>query len=247
MTSALTSLTPITQPKSASETIAEQLRQVIASGTIGAGEKLPSENELARTFEVSRPVVREALRGLTMMGIVESRKGGGCYVTDLTAPRLMEPLSFYLSLRDYSMDEMFRARVLIDSELARGAALAVDQEQVASLKKMVRMGFELTDDPVGFRVMDAQFHALIATAGGNAFLHSVSQSLYGLAVDLRRKASEMPGVLKQSARDHEAIALAIEAGDPDAAGNAMTRHVENIRETTILAQRSERKDQPDAP
>ena len=85
---------PLPQQKSASERVGDRLRDLIASGNLAAGEKLPSENELARALHVSRPVVRDALRGLSMMGIVESRQGGGGYVTDLSASRLMSPLSF---------------------------------------------------------------------------------------------------------------------------------------------------------
>jgi GntR family transcriptional repressor for pyruvate dehydrogenase complex len=226
---------PIEPTRSSSERIGEQLRALIASGTIAPGEKLPSENELARAMQVSRPVVREALRGLAMMGIVESRQGGGCFVTDLTPSRLMEPLAFYLQLRDYSLDELFRARTLIDSGISADAARNATPTQRARLEEMAHHGLDLTDDPVGFRVLDAQFHGLISDASGNAFLQSVSQSLYSLAIDLRRRASEIPDVLTQSAADHIAIAQAIVAGDVQAAGRAMSEHVEHIRATTAMA------------
>ena len=71
MKSALEHIVPLTQNKSASQRVAERLRELIASGNLAPGEKLPSENELVRALQVSRPVVREALRGLNMMGIVE--------------------------------------------------------------------------------------------------------------------------------------------------------------------------------
>ena len=110
MTRALDRLAPLEQNRSASERVGERLRELIGSGNLAPGEKLPSENELARALRVSRPVVREALRGLAMMGIVESRQGGGCFVTDLRANRLMEPLAFFLKLKDYGLDDLFRAR-----------------------------------------------------------------------------------------------------------------------------------------
>ena len=226
---------PLPQQKSASERVGDRLRDLIASGNLAAGEKLPSENELARAMQVSRPVVREALRGLSMMGIVESRQGGGCYVTDLSASRLMSPLSFYLQLRDYSTVELFRARSLIDGGLAADAARNGDEFQKGRLMEMAVLGHDLSVDPVGFRVMDAQFHDLISAMAGNGFLHSVSQSLYSLAIELRRRASKMPGVTAQSARDHRAIAKAIVAGDADAAQMAMLAHVEHIRTTTLQA------------
>jgi GntR family transcriptional repressor for pyruvate dehydrogenase complex len=231
----LAAIVPLQQQKSASQRVGDQLRALVASGTLAPGEKLPSEHELARALEVSRPVVREALRGLAMMGIVESRQGGGCYVTDLSASRLLSPLSFYIQLRDYSLVDLFRARSHIDSGLAADAARNASAEQAARLREMARLGAGLTGDPVGFRVLDAQFHALIGEAADNAFLLVMSQSLYALAVDLRRRASAMPGVLTQSAADHLAIADAIASGDAVAAAQAMAAHVDHIRATTALA------------
>ncbi len=235
MQAPLSALSPIEQQKSASERVGEQIRELIASGNLAAGEKLPSENELSRALQVSRPVVREALRGLSMLGLVESRQGGGCYVTDLHVDRLMEPLSFFLRLNEHSLDDLFEARAMIDCGQAKAAAARATEDQKARLLEMARIGFDLVDDPVGFRVMDAQFHSLISEAAGNAFLNSVAQSFYSLAMDARRRASAMPGVLEQSAKDHDAIAKAIVAGDGRAAAAAMDQHVNNIRLTTLAA------------
>lgn len=231
--STLDKLTPIDQRPSASERVAERLVSLISSGNIAPGDKLPSENELSKALQVSRPVVREALRGLAMMGIVASRQGGGCYVTDLTPQRLMAPLSFALSLQDYNIDSLFRAREVIDTGIAADAARNATAAQVTMLKELVEAGYKLVDDPIGFRVMDAEFHALVATAANNDFLEKVCSSLYSLAIEQRRKASGKPGVLQRSAADHAEIVAAIEAKDPDAASAAMGRHVENIRKSTL--------------
>ncbi|KKB11948.1 hypothetical protein VE25_09880 [Devosia geojensis] len=229
----LEKLTPIDQKPSASERVAERLIGLISSGNIAPGDKLPSENELSKALQVSRPVVREALRGLAMMGIVASRQGGGCYVTDLTPQRLMAPLSFALSLKDYTIESLFRARQVIDTGIAAEAARYASDEQIGTPRELAEAGHRLVDDPVGFRVMDAQFHELIAAAANNDFLEKVSNALYSLAIEQRRKASAQPGVLKVSAADHAAIAEAIAGHDPQAASAAMGVHVENIRRTTM--------------
>lgn len=231
--STLEKLTPLDQRPSASARVAERLVTLISSGNIAPGDKLPSENELSKALQVSRPVVREALRGLAMMGIVASRQGGGCYVTDLKPQRLMAPLSLALSLQDYNIESLFRARQVIDTGIAADAARCATAAHMATLQEMVDAGFKLIDDPIGFRVMDAEFHALIATAADNDFLEKVCNSLYSLAIEERRKASAKPGVLQRSARDHAEIVDAIMAKDPDAASAAMGRHVENIRKTTL--------------
>lgn len=229
----LDKLQPIDVTPSASEKVAERLMSLIASGNIAPGDKLPSENELAKALHVSRPVVREALRGLTMMGIVQTQQGGGSYVTDLKPNRLMAPLSFVLSLQDYSLESLFTARTVIDGGLAAEAARNVTPEQLERFTELVEVAYRTVDDPVAFRVADVEFHELIGTAANNAFLDRVSRSLYSLAVDQRRKASEIPGVLNQSARDHDAIVKALAAGDPKAAESAMAGHVAHIRKTTL--------------
>lgn len=233
MKSALDSIAPLTQARSASERVADRLRDLIRSGNIRPGERLPSEHELAGALQVSRPVVREALRGLAMMGVVETRRGGGCFVTDLTPGRLMEPLSSFLELSEHSLSELFEARRHIDGGVAEQAAIHAAPDQIEAMKGMVAQGYELTGDPVGFRVMDAEFHELISDAGRNDFLHRMSQALYRLALDRRRAASAIPGVLAQSARDHDAIVAAIASGDAETAGKAMRRHVDHIRDTTF--------------
>ena len=151
----LDKLVPIDQRPSASERVAERLMSLIGSGNIAPGDKLPSENELAKALHVSRPVVREALRGLAMMGIVESRQGGGNYVTDLKPNRLMAPLSFVLSLQDYSLESLFRAREVIDTGLAAEAARKVTSEQLDRFAELVELGYRTVDDPVAFRRADS--------------------------------------------------------------------------------------------
>ncbi len=229
----LDQLKPIDSKPSASERVAERLMALIASGNIAPGDKLPSENELTKALHVSRPVVREALRGLAMLGVVESKQGGGCYVTDLKPNRLMAPLSFVLSLQDYSLDSLFAARTVIDCGLAASAARNVTASQLERFAELIEVAYQTVRDPVAFRLADSEFHELIGTASDNAFLDRVSRSLYGLAIDQRRKASEMPGVLDQSARDHDAIVKALVARDPNAAEAAMAEHVEHIRRTTL--------------
>lgn len=234
----LDQLKPIDSRPSASERVAERLTALISSGNIAPGDKLPSENELSKALNVSRPVVREALRGLAMMGIVESRQGGGCYVTDLKPNRLMAPFSFVLSLQDYSLESLFRARVVIDTGLAAEAARNATPDQIGLMQDLVEAGFKLLDDPIGFRVMDSEFHELVGEAAANDFLDRVSRSLYSLAIDQRRRASAVPGVLERSAADHKAIAEAIAERDADAAAAAMARHVDNIRTSTLAVMQS---------
>jgi GntR family transcriptional repressor for pyruvate dehydrogenase complex len=221
--------------KPAAERVADRLLDLVRTGNLRAGDKLPHENELARALQVSRPVVREALRGLAIMGVVQTYQGDGCYVTDLTPARLLAPLSFAISLADYTIDTLFQARFVVDVSLAGFAAANATSNHMTRLGDLVRTGFALVNDPVAFRVMDVEFHDAVNDAAGNPFLAKVGSALYQLALDLRRIASEIPGVLEQSARDHAAIAAAVSARDAAAAEAAMRQHLTQIQATTHLA------------
>jgi GntR family transcriptional repressor for pyruvate dehydrogenase complex len=221
--------------KPAAERVADRLLHLVRTGNLRAGDKLPHETELARALQVSRPVVREALRGLAMMGVVQTHQGDGCYVTDLTPARLLGPLSFAISLEDYTIQTLFQARFVVDVSLAGFAAAHATEVQLGRLDDLVATGFTLVGDPVAFRVMDVAFHDAVNDAASNPFLAKVGSALYQLAIDLRRIACEMPGVLEQSARDHAAIAAAIGTRDAAAAEAAMRRHLSRIQATTSEA------------
>jgi GntR family transcriptional regulator, transcriptional repressor for pyruvate dehydrogenase complex len=221
--------------KSVAERVADRLLELIRSGNLQAGDKLPTENELAKAMQVSRPMVREALRGLSILGVVESRQGGRCYVTDLSPARLMAPLQMIISIDETNVDALFEARVAIEGELLRLDAKRITNEDLQKLRDMVRTGHDLTGDAVGFRVMDLEFHQMLMDIAGNPFLARGARSLYELGMEYRRIASETPGVLARSAKEHEAIVDALAQRDPDKAAAAMHAHLKSIARSTIDA------------
>lgn len=230
-------VTPLLRSKSAAERVVTQIIDLIRSGNLKAGDRLPSETELASAFQVSRPVIREALRGLAILGVVETRQGGRCFVTDLTVARLMAPLQFVISLDESSVDALHQARLMIETGIARQAAVLTSDKVLARLDEMVAGGFELAGDPLGFRMLDQEFHRTINQLGGNPFLEVVAQSLYELGMEYRRIATETPGVIERSAKEHRDIVESLKAGDPDAAAASMRAHLESIHNTTLGAMR----------
>lgn len=231
-------VTPLLRGKSAAERVVTQIIDLIRSGNLKAGDRLPSEAELASAFQVSRPIIREALRGLAILGVVETRQGGRCFVTDLTVARLMAPLRFVVALDESNVDALHQARLLIETGIVREAAARITPAALARLEEMVASGFELQGDPLGFRMLDQTFHRTINQLGGNPFLEVVAQSLYELGMEYRRIATEAPGALDRSAVEHRAIVEALAAGDADAAASAMAAHLESIHRTTLAAMRA---------
>ena len=224
-------LSPI-QREGAAEQVARRILALVQSGSLRAGDHLPAERELATILGVSRPVVREALRGLSILGVVRVRPGGGAFISALDAADLLAPLQFFISLDRYTVDALFDARTLIEGGIARRAAEQMTPAQIAKLRGIVAPQNELTADPVGFRVSDLEFHQMLIDAAGNPFLARVASSLNVLGMEYRRAASENPAVLALSVRDHEQILAAIERRDPAAAQAAMEQHLRNIHRST---------------
>jgi len=187
------------------------------------------------SLQVSRPSVREAIRGLTILGVVTTRQGGGAYISALGAEELLRPLEFFISLEEVNVRQLYDARVLIESDVARRAAVEVTDEQLLRMTQILDSQALRLDDPISFRLSDTEFHELIWRSAANPFLYRIGKSLNVLGMEFRRLASETPGVLAQSHHDHRAILAALSKRDPDSAAEAAARHMRNVFDSTVMS------------
>jgi len=185
---------------------------------------------LAATLGVSRPSLREALRALSLLGVLRIRQGGGVYVSSLDPESLLAPLHFFISLDARNLEDLFDARIVVESEITRIAARKISPESLAILKDCVDLEAHEVDDEDKFIESDVKFHKVLFESVDNAFLHRFASSLHILGKASREITGHIPGVVKQSLKDHERIFLAIQAGDEDAAADAMRQHLSNVRE-----------------
>jgi DNA-binding FadR family transcriptional regulator len=218
---------------SVSDQVAERILELVRNRTLRAGDQLPTERDLAASLRVSRPSVREAIRGLTLMGIVRSVQGGGAYIGDLDAQSLLEPLQFFISLEDVNIQELYDARMMIESGVARRAAELMTDERIRELENIYKLQKDTLEDPVRFRISDSLFHELIWEGCGNAFLSRIGKSLHVIGQEFRQRASETPGVLRQSYADHRLLLKAIKARDAEAAARAAAKHMQNVLQSTL--------------
>lgn len=223
--------------RSIAEQVANRIISMIKSGNLKPGDKLPTEQQMSVAFGISRPPLREALKALTLMGVLSSRQGGRYTITDLSPARMVAPFNTMLSIADYSVHEQFGARSVVDIELVRLCAEHAGPELRQRLLKLAVDGRAFEQDPVAFRLLDIEFHQTINTGAGNGLLAALAQILYDLGLDVRRTASELPGVIRKSVAQHVAVAEAIVAGETDAAVAAYLTHLEHVRDTTIAAMR----------
>jgi GntR family transcriptional regulator, transcriptional repressor for pyruvate dehydrogenase complex len=226
---------PVTTRRPISEQVANRILAMIKSGNLRSGDRLPTEQQMGIAFGISRPPLREALKALTLMGVLESRQGGRYMVTDLSPSRLVAPFNVMLSVSDYDVHEHFEARSIVDLELIRLAALRATSDQKRLIMQHAVDGRAFLDDPVAFRLLDTEFHQSLNEASGNQLLTALAQGLYDIGLDMRRVASGLPGVIRKSVTQHIALAEAVTAGDQARAVEAGRRHLEHVRDTTIIA------------
>ena len=221
--------------RSISEQVANRILSMIKSGNLKSGDRLPTEAQMGIAFGISRPPLREALKALTLMGVLESRQGGRYTVTDLSPSRLVAPFNVMLSVGEYDVHEHFEARAVVDLELVRIGTERATPEQRQRILQHAVDGRAFLDDSVAFRLLDIEFHQSLNDAANNRLLSALAQGLYDIGLDVRRVASSMPGNIEKSVNQHIAVAEAIMARDPDAAVAAYRKHLEHVRDTTIAA------------
>lgn len=227
-----------------SEQVAGRILGMVKSGNLRPGDRLPTEAQMAVAFGISRPPLREALKALTIMGVLESRQGGRYYVTDLSPSRLVAPFNAMLSIVEYDIDEHFECRQIVDVELVRLCTRRATPEERTRILQLAHDGKAFLTDPIGFRLLDYEFHQALNAGAHNTMLATVALGLYDVALDARRIASAARGVIPASVRQHIEVAEAVMAHDEAGAVAAVISHLEHVRDSTraSMAQMAETQD-----
>lgn len=219
------------------EDIVAQVLALIREKQLRPGDKLPPERELALTMHVSRPSLREALRTLSIMRVLDLRHGSGAYITALEPAKLVEHLGFVFALDDSTYLQLFEARKVIEPAICRLAAQRITEAELAQLDAcLARSRQGLANNHKLYFQADLDLHELIATASGNLLLQRFMLSIHGLGRASRERTSVLPGVVEQTIQDHQAIIQALKLHQPDAAYSAMLTHLEHVEQRLTEAQ-----------
>ncbi|MEN3149086.1 FadR/GntR family transcriptional regulator [Neorhizobium sp. IRAMC:178] len=220
-----------TARKGLPDIVFERMLRAIKSGAYRPDERLPTEHELANEFEVSRPVIREALRRLREQGLIYSRRGAGSFVRALG---LREPLGFGQLENVADLLNCYEFRMTIEPAAAAAAAVRHDKESLAAIKQALELLRDATNRQAHREDADYQFHLAIARAAQNNYFFTAMEALKDhIAVGMKFHGAsvkrEATGLAKVFG-EHEAIADAITRGDQEAARQLMLDHLKGSRE-----------------
>ena len=210
------------------EEIVRQVKQMIAEGRLKSGDRLPPERDLSEKFVVSRTSVREALRALESLGLVEVRPGEGTFVREMSVEALIEPLALVMASQRAALRELFEARRLLEPSIAALAASRATPEEIHEMERILEeQAKEIATGKTGL-AQDAAFHGAIGTAAHNGAITRIAHAIMDLLTQSREESLNTPGRPTRSHQDHRRILAAIGARAEHAAAQAMREHLEAV-------------------
>lgn len=214
----------------------EKIKAMIVAGDLQPGDRLPREADLAERLGLSRNSLREAVKALSLIRVLDVRQGDGTYVTSLAPRLLLDALNFIVDFhRDDTVLEFFEVRRILEPAATAIAALRMTGDDIDALRKVLT---GLRDDPTIDELVanDLEFHHRIATGAGNGLLCSLIDSLSGPTTRARIwRGLTQAGAVDRTREQHTAILDAIVARQPDLARSWATVHVAGVEDWLRLA------------
>jgi GntR family transcriptional regulator, transcriptional repressor for pyruvate dehydrogenase complex len=214
------------------EDVARQIERLILK-KLRPGDKLPSERELAELLSVSRSSIRDAIRSLELMGMVEPRQGAGTIVCEITANSLANPLANALKRKEELMGELLDFRKILEPPLAARAATHASLDEISEMESILKRQQEKLEAGESTIPEDSEFHYAVAMASGNSVVLKVLDILMDLLRDTRERSLQIEGRPQKSLAAHVRILEAIKRHDAEAAKAAMRRHIEDVEEIVL--------------
>ena len=224
----------VSRVRTAYQQVADQVRELILTGALAAGDRLPPEPDLAAQFGVSRSTIREALRVLASRDLIHTTRGttGGTFVSRVNAAQVSDYLETSIGLMSGSdsvtVAEMLEAREMLEVPSARLAAVRRAEHHLKALREAVERETRTRGRDGRFRE-HRTFHAIIVEASGNRLLRMVAEPVFRV-LQAKFLSPDVPDEFWANVdHDHEEILAAIEDRDGEAAAAAMQRHLTALR------------------
>lgn len=225
------------------EDIVAQIKALIADGRLKSGDQLPSERELSEMFQVSRTSVREAIRALESMGLIETRSGEGTYVAS-SVETLLSPLASVILQQKDVLLEIFEARKIVEPEIAALAAERASPEEIQQLEAILEeQARQIAEGETGVEA-DTAFHSTLAQAAKNKILLRLNDAIVDSLRETRERSLQTDGRPARSLAGHRKILEAIRSKNPVRARGAMLEHLEAIEHNILKPQEGPRAPLP---
>jgi len=221
------------------EEVVTQIHELIRGGRLKAGDQLPSERELAETFQVSRASVREALRALETHGLIISRTGMGNFIADLPVESLVAPLAKLLTEEKNALADIFELRKLIEPQIASMAAERATVKDIERMKRLLDKQSEQVQRGATGVDADTEFHFAIGQATQNHAIEKLVSGLLDVLSHSREESLQTSGRRQASIDCHLAIVAAIEKHDQAKAWEAMRYHIEQVEQNVLLLKKEQ--------
>lgn len=208
---------PVQRPN-AVEDVIQSFQQALLNGNLQPGEKLPPEAELGQQFGVGRGTVREAMKMLSAMGVVEIRRGDGTYVCESISPKVINPLLFAVLMEAGDVDDLYEFRRMIDvgySQIAAANATDEDFAHMAALideMKAYRASGERDEEQL--MQLDLRFHCAVLEATKNPLVVKMGRMVMEMFRETVKHAISTPGGVGWTIEQHERLLAALQSRDP---------------------------------
>lgn len=209
--------------------LARRIRLLIQSGARGEGDRLPAIGEMAKRFGVGHQSVREALKKLETMGVVEIRHGSGVYVCRNDQIVVLANPDHANDVSEKALLELLRARMPLEVQCAGDAAINGRPEQLREMRRVLAAA-AVEKDEEQLNALNLSFHRHIAVASGNAVLTQLVDVLHEMFGDRQRLLVGITGSLARDHEEHVAILEALEAGDETLARSRMQHHLQGVQD-----------------
>lgn len=220
------------------EQVATQLAEQISEGEWLPGDKLPSETDLCASLRIGRSTLREALKSLAYVGLVQMRPGEGTYVLENTQLLVDRIRTGGVLRTEKELQDVSEARLILETELAAMAAERMEPADLERLEELLKdMERCLKGDGREYAALDVDFHLAIAKSSKNQLLHELLVPIRGVLQEFIAKSQEMPGIRENAHEHHAKILAALRQRNPEKAKREIRAHLHTCEKAFTLLEK----------
>lgn len=227
-----------------SEEIAKRIIDLINSGSLKPGDKLPSERKLMDQLNVSRSPIREALRSLSLIGLLETRPGDGTYVSEHLTPTLTDQIDWSILMRKADIVEWLEVREPLEIQAASLAAERATSEGVEKLQSALQEYYDSASDSQRLVEAEIQFHRTVVNLADNATLSQLMDIFYNFYRTYVQQKRFHFAVKNPRTQGHREIVEAIQSGDAEVAREAMIQHLSISKQRALAEELDQKRNVP---